>query len=127
MSANYNGGSWIRREKRLAIYIRDGFTCMCCGTDLRNASPRGIALDHLRTKGKGGCNESWNLMTICLTCNSRRGSKQWTKFYPPGSHDRVRRHRRRALNMALATALAHRTAYADIVWEWKTNWRNHEL
>jgi 5-methylcytosine-specific restriction endonuclease McrA len=105
MSAQYNGGAWIRKEKRLAIYIRDGFKCLCCGTDLRNAKPRGIALDHIVCKVNGGTNEASNLVTICITCNSKRGAKQWTKFYPPGSHARVRRNLRRKLNLALAKDL----------------------
>lgn len=27
--------SWIRKERRLAIYIRDSFCCQYCGRDLR--------------------------------------------------------------------------------------------
>lgn len=105
MSANYNGGAWIRAEKRLAIYIRDGFTCLCCGTDLREAPPLGIALDHLVPKSKGGGNESTNLVTICIRCNSRRGNKRWLAFYPAGAHARVQRSRRRVLNIELAKSI----------------------
>lgn len=76
MSVHHGGGSWIRREKRLAIHLRDGFRCMACGTDLRNAKPFGIALDHLTCKSKGGTNQASNLMTICITCNSRRGTRR---------------------------------------------------
>lgn len=101
----WHGSKWIRREKRLAIYIRDGFTCMCCGRDLRNAEPHDITLDHLRCRCREGSNEATNLVTICRRCNSARGSKKWIEFYPAGAHARVRAAIRRVLNIELAKSL----------------------
>jgi 5-methylcytosine-specific restriction endonuclease McrA len=101
----WQGSKWIRPAKRLAIYIRDGFTCQCCGRDLRDEKAEQINLDHLRCRCNGGGNEASNLVTICKRCNSSRGSKAWTKFYPAGAHARVRATVRRRLNLDLAKAL----------------------
>jgi 5-methylcytosine-specific restriction endonuclease McrA len=101
----WQGSKWIRPEKRLAIYIRDGFRCLCCGRDLRGAKPEDIGLDHLDCRSNGGNNESSNLATICKRDNSARGNKPWTKYYPKGSHARVRNAVRRNLNLPLAKAI----------------------
>ena len=48
MGANGTHGSkWIRKDKRLAIYLRDGFMCCYCGKDLHHAKPEEMGLDHL--------------------------------------------------------------------------------
>jgi 5-methylcytosine-specific restriction endonuclease McrA len=105
--AKLNGSKWIRPEKRLAIYIRDGFRCQCCGRDLRNADPKEVGLDHLicRSKTETNNNEASNLVMICRRDNSSRGNKPWTKYYPAGSHARVRATVRRKLNIDLAKAI----------------------
>lgn len=64
------GMNWIRQEKRLAIYLRDGEACTYCGatsaTDI-------MTLDHLLPHVAGGTNRESNLVTCCKTCNSSRG------------------------------------------------------
>ena len=105
MANAWNGGKWIRAEKRLALHIRDGFACACCGRDLRNAGPGEIALDHLLARSCGGNNDQTNLVTICRPCNSARGNKPWVDFYPAGSHERVQTLRHQPLNIELAKAL----------------------
>jgi len=64
--SNAHGSKWIRPEKRLAIYARDGFACLYCGNDER------LTLDHLLPRELGGSNEVENLVTACLTCNSSK-------------------------------------------------------
>jgi hypothetical protein len=98
-------GRWIRPEKRLAIYIRDGFRCLYCGTDLRDASPADVTLDHLVAKDAGGSNEADNLVTACRRCNCSRGSRVWTEFAPGGAHDRITATIARPLNIELARAI----------------------
>lgn len=97
--------SWIRRDKRLAIYLRDGIACVYCGTDLRDARPHDMGLDHLQPRCKGGSNEASNLVTACRTCNSSRQHKPWRQFATGGAIKRIERHRRRKLNMELARAV----------------------
>jgi 5-methylcytosine-specific restriction endonuclease McrA len=99
------GGGWITPLKRLAIYIRDGFTCGYCGRDLTEAAPREVSLDHLRPRCHGGGNAATNLITACVKCNSARQHRSWKDFAPAGAHDRIMRVRRRTLNLALARAV----------------------
>jgi 5-methylcytosine-specific restriction endonuclease McrA len=61
------GSNWIRREKRLAIYARDGHHCVYCGRDLATEV---ATLDHVLACELGGDNKSSNLVTCCTSCNS---------------------------------------------------------
>lgn len=60
-----------RPEKRQRIYARDGFRCQWCG---RHASEKGVklSLDHFLARDAGGGNETANLFTSCVRCNSQR-------------------------------------------------------
>jgi len=103
-------GCWIRRERRLALYIRDSFRCLYCGSDLRHAAPADITLDHLLPRSAGGNNEATNLVTACRSCNSSRGAKPWADYASGGARDRIEQLRNEPLNMALARALIAGTA-----------------
>jgi len=67
---NKHGSKWIRPEKRLAIYVRDGFDCVYC----RGVFPLGtdLTLDHITPRSRGGSNDASNLVTCCFSCNSAR-------------------------------------------------------
>jgi 5-methylcytosine-specific restriction endonuclease McrA len=78
----WHGGNWIRREKRLRIYERDGFRCVWClrrvATLQDVAKEKHLALatlDHLVPRERGGSNEAPNLVTACATCNQDRGTR----------------------------------------------------
>lgn len=71
-SANWYGANWIRKEKRLAIYIRDNFACVYCGAQLKGCKPGEISLDHIVPVNAGGSNEATNLVTCCRACNNRK-------------------------------------------------------
>jgi 5-methylcytosine-specific restriction endonuclease McrA len=103
--ANKNGSKWIRPEKRLAIYIRDGFQCAYCGRDLRNAAPEEVNLDHLLPRSAGGGNEATNLITSCRSCNCSRQDKPWIDYATGGAIDRIEQLRNMPLNVALAKAI----------------------
>jgi hypothetical protein len=68
------GMNWIRPEKRLAIYLRDGMACCYCGLSIEQGIK--LTLDHLVAYSKGGS----NLVTCCSTCNSARGARAWRAF-----------------------------------------------
>jgi len=67
--------NWIRAKRRLAILLRDDFTCAYCARDLRNAAAGECTLDHVKCVSKGGGNESSNLVCACRNCNSSRQDK----------------------------------------------------
>lgn len=100
-----NGGKWIRPEKRLAIYLRDRFTCLYCLKDLHDADPRDITLDHVRPRNSGHVdNSERNLVCACRSCNSARQDKPLSRFAGPETVKHVRRNTRRSLKKYLVLA-----------------------
>lgn len=74
----WQGMNWIRQEKRLAIYLRDGLSCGWCGSVIEDGAR--FTLDHLKAHSKGGSNEASNLLTCCERCNSSRGNRSVKSF-----------------------------------------------
>jgi hypothetical protein len=72
------GMNWIRKEKRLAIYLRDGLACAYCGETLEDGSQ--LTLDHVRAHSRRGNNDPANLVTACYRCNSARGNRNYRRF-----------------------------------------------
>lgn len=66
----WQGMNWIRQEKRLAIYLRDGMACAYCGATIEGGAT--LSLDHLTPHVAGGSNHESNLITCCTLCNSQR-------------------------------------------------------
>lgn len=66
------GMNWIRKEKRLAIYLRDGLACIYCKKGVESGSK--LTLDHVICRSKGGNNAETNLVTACHKCNTERGT-----------------------------------------------------
>lgn len=78
MSGNKNqGGKWIRRERRWAVYMRDNWTCVYCERE-----DVALTLDHVHPRELGGGNEESNLVTACRTCNTTRGQTPIEEFAP---------------------------------------------
>jgi hypothetical protein len=59
-------------DNRIKIFERDGYKCKYCEKQLTRFS---ATLDHIQPVSEGGDNSYNNLMTSCLHCNSRRGSR----------------------------------------------------
>jgi len=84
MYMNKHGAKWIRPAKRLRIYERDEWRCACCGRPVYSTAlvskmksrpadkAEPATLDHFIPRVKGGSNHEKNLVTVCLSCNSRR-------------------------------------------------------
>lgn len=70
--------NWIRKEKRLAIYLRDGLACCYCGQGVEDDAK--LTLDHLTPHSRGGSNQPDNLVTCCHACNSLRRNHTVNKF-----------------------------------------------
>jgi len=74
----WQGMNWIRQDKRLAIYLRDGLACAYCGHAAEEGAQ--LTLDHLKPHSKGGSNDETNLVTCCGKCNSSRGNRSVRGF-----------------------------------------------
>jgi 5-methylcytosine-specific restriction endonuclease McrA len=65
-----------RREasgvRRTRIYMRDKFRCQYCGV---RKSPGDLTLDHILPRSRGGDNSPTNIVTACVSCNTRKGSR----------------------------------------------------
>jgi hypothetical protein len=75
---DWQGMNWIRQEKRLAIYMRDGLSCAYCGDSVERGAQLG--LDHIKPHSKGGSNHATNLVTCCTRCNSSRSNRPLATF-----------------------------------------------
>jgi hypothetical protein len=72
--------NWIRQEKRLAIYLRDGLACVYCGDGVEDHII--LTLDHLIPHSRHGTNATWNLVTCCEHCNKSRGNRSLKSWLP---------------------------------------------
>lgn len=70
--------NWIRQDKRLAIYLRDGLACAYCGDSVEGGAQ--LTLDHVRSHNGGGHNDESNLVTACLRCNASKNSRTLAQF-----------------------------------------------
>ena len=59
-----------RRISRRALFARDGWKCVYCGT----AGGR-LTLDHVIPRSKGGDSVWENVVTACAPCNLRKGDR----------------------------------------------------
>ncbi len=114
------GMNWIRQEKRLAIYMRDGLACVYCLEGLEDGVK--LTLDHLKLYSRGGSNNESNLVTACLTCNSSRGTKTvkayCNLFEDGGLVERdVRNAAKRILNMKAAREMIARRGSVKLALE----------
>ena len=90
-------GVCIRPDLRLAIYLRDRFTCVYCCKDLHGAHPTDITLDHITPDSKGGSNDASNLVTACRSCNCSRQDKPLARFAGPECRAHIKRNTRRSI------------------------------
>jgi len=101
-TANTHGSKWIRRDKRIAIYLRDGYTCAYCGRDLAGLPPSEVTLDHL-TPGHTNHHEH-NLVTACRSCNSSRQDTPLARWVGAQRAREIRRQARRSIRRWRAIA-----------------------
>jgi hypothetical protein len=75
--------NWFGRQKRVAIYLRDGLACVWCGEAVEEAFGSGLTLDHLVPHSRctdAARRDPCNLMTSCRRCNSSRGDRSVKAF-----------------------------------------------
>lgn len=68
------GMNWLRQEKRLALYLRDGLACAYCGNTLENGAQ--LTLDHVVPFSLGGSHHQSNVVTCCDLCNKSMGNRK---------------------------------------------------
>ena len=90
-------GVQIRADLRLAIYLRDRFTCVYCLADLHGAHPQDITLDHLVPDSDGGSNDPANLVTACRSCNCSRQDTPLRRFASVEVRAHIRRNTARSI------------------------------
>lgn len=61
--------AWISPGLRQAVFARDGWRCLHCGTD------QNLTLDHIHPWSLGGPDTLANLQTLCRSCNSTKGAR----------------------------------------------------
>ena len=69
---NVRRGRETAGMKRVRIYIRDQFRCQYCG---ERKNPVELTLDHILPRSRGGDNSPVNVVTACVRCNQRKGSR----------------------------------------------------
>src|SRR5581483_479569 len=57
-----------RKISRRALFARDGWTCVYCGT-----SGGRLTLDHVVPRSRGGGSVWENVVTACAPCNLKKG------------------------------------------------------
>jgi hypothetical protein len=77
-NGKWQGMNWVRQEKRLAIYLRDGLACAYCGHSVEDGAS--LSLDHVQPHSRGGSNHEDNLVTCCGRCNKSRGNRSLRTF-----------------------------------------------
>ena len=90
-SRNAYKGVCLRKDLRLAIYLRDRFACLYCLKDLHGAAPADVTLDHANPQADGGSNAPGNLFTACRSCNCSRKDAPLYRFASPGMLAHIRR------------------------------------
>lgn len=107
-TANTHGSKWLTPVRRLALYLRDAYTCAYCARQLHTAPRRDITLDHVRPRGRNGRpdHRSTNLVVACRSCNSARQDKPLHRWASATARAHVRRQTRRSMARHLATARA---------------------
>jgi hypothetical protein len=103
VTANGTGGSkWIRKDLRLAVYLRDGLRCAYCGRDLAGAAAAEVTLDHL-TPGHDD-HRPTNLVCACRSCNSSRQDTPLSQWIGAERARKVRSQARRSVTRWRAVA-----------------------
>lgn len=57
----------IRTAIRMAVFSRDNFQCVQCGSGVR------LSIDHVHPRSLGGSDDINNLQTLCMPCNAAKG------------------------------------------------------
>lgn len=65
------GRPWRRKRER--IFLRDGYTCQCCGRVTHE-----LELDHIVNVAQGGTEDDSNLQSLCVPCHKKKTAQEST-------------------------------------------------
>lgn len=123
-------GAWINPTTKAAILLRDGYTCLACGTSVRRLKPADVTIDHVFPRSLGrervlklmwhalsrgfngppaSVNDPRNLYTCCRSCNSRRQAKLPHESWNVVVYTIIKQSTGIPLNRALARAVLEGT------------------
>jgi len=116
-----HGSKWIRRSRRLALYLRDGFACVYCGVSLRESRPQAITLDHIDGVEIFGApvHTNDNLVTSCEACNRRKGDAPLDEWATPEMLVRVMAATSRTVPNVLALSILRQTRCTKRLTHWE--------
>lgn len=101
-----HGKNFIRKEKRYAIYLRDGMACAYCERDLSGEQDGGVCqLDHLSAKGG---EDPANLVTACRECNTAKAGRPVAEFASAAAQERIAALIAKPIDKAAAVAFLER-------------------
>ena len=63
------GRPW--RRLRNKIFLRDKYTCQCCGVVTMN-----LELDHIMNVAQGGSDDESNLQSLCVDCHKIKTQRE---------------------------------------------------
>jgi hypothetical protein len=63
--------------KRTAVFERDGYRCVYCGTV---SAPELLSVDHVQPRVKGGDHSGGNVVTACVPCNTAKGMRSLVQY-----------------------------------------------
>ncbi len=71
-----------RADLRARLFAAQGGRCCWCGLtmDLKGAGGRGITLEHMTPRARGGADVEANLAAACRSCNAARGDLEADAF-----------------------------------------------
>ncbi|NHN31142.1 HNH endonuclease [Paenibacillus sp. S3N08] len=70
----------LTKEDALDIYETPN-TCAYCGKVCDPTAKRAIHIDHIVPMSQGGHNSRWNLIKVCISCNTSKSGQSLRHFY----------------------------------------------
>ena len=64
----------VKKERQWDVKYHTEEPCVACG------APGPNDLDHVKTRGSGGCDESFNLLPSCRACHTKRHNGGFTSY-----------------------------------------------
>jgi hypothetical protein len=78
LGQSYQGMNFIRKDLRLAIYLRGGMACTYCAATLEDGAR--LTVEHVVCRTHGGSDTADNLVVCCQKCNSSRSDRPVEDF-----------------------------------------------